>query len=231
MYCIKCGVKLADTEKVCPLCSTRVFHPELERGQGEPLYPTQKRPTMKMKNNVPQAIITAVFVLAFIVVFLCDIQLNEALTWSRYAMGAIILGYILFILPSWFTRPNPVIFVPCGFASVGVYLLYINIFTDGNWFLSFAFPMVGVVGLIVTAVVTLVKYLKKGKLYIFGGAFIAFGSLMILCEFLLNITFGFTRFIWWSIYPLSFFALIGFLLIYFAISRTARETMERKFFI
>ena len=26
MYCIKCGVELADSEKVCPLCGTRVFH-------------------------------------------------------------------------------------------------------------------------------------------------------------------------------------------------------------
>ena len=28
MYCIKCGVKLADTEKKCPLCGTVVYHPE-----------------------------------------------------------------------------------------------------------------------------------------------------------------------------------------------------------
>ena len=31
MYCINCGVKLADTEHICPLCGTEVFHPELMR--------------------------------------------------------------------------------------------------------------------------------------------------------------------------------------------------------
>ena len=31
MYCIKCGVELADTEKQCPLCGTLVYHPELEQ--------------------------------------------------------------------------------------------------------------------------------------------------------------------------------------------------------
>ena len=41
MYCIKCGVELADSEKVCPLCGTRVFHPDLPRAQGEPPYPPQ----------------------------------------------------------------------------------------------------------------------------------------------------------------------------------------------
>ena len=39
MYCIKCGVELADSERVCPLCGTRVFHPDLPCGQGEPPYP------------------------------------------------------------------------------------------------------------------------------------------------------------------------------------------------
>ena len=39
MYCIKCGVELADSEKICPLCGTRVFHPDLPCGNGEPPYP------------------------------------------------------------------------------------------------------------------------------------------------------------------------------------------------
>ena len=29
MYCIKCGVRLADTERSCPLCGTVCFHPDL----------------------------------------------------------------------------------------------------------------------------------------------------------------------------------------------------------
>ena len=34
MYCIKCGVELADSERVCPLCGTRVFHPDLPCAAG-----------------------------------------------------------------------------------------------------------------------------------------------------------------------------------------------------
>lgn len=44
MYCIKCGVELADSERVCPLCGTRVFHPDLPCGQGEPPYPPADHP-------------------------------------------------------------------------------------------------------------------------------------------------------------------------------------------
>ena len=39
MYCVKCGVKLADSEKQCPLCQTLVFHPDITREEGEKLYP------------------------------------------------------------------------------------------------------------------------------------------------------------------------------------------------
>lgn len=32
MYCVKCGVELDDAEERCPLCGTRVYHPDIERG-------------------------------------------------------------------------------------------------------------------------------------------------------------------------------------------------------
>ena len=42
MYCIKCGVELADSEKVCPLCGTRVYHPDIEIKTTEPPFPEYK---------------------------------------------------------------------------------------------------------------------------------------------------------------------------------------------
>lgn len=40
-----------------------------------------------------------------------------------------------------------------------------------------------------SAVVTLMYYLRKGKLYIIGGAFVALGAFMLLIEFLMDVTF------------------------------------------
>ena len=83
------------------------------------------------------------------------------------------LLYILAVLPLWFRRPNPVIFVPADFAAIGLYLLYINFATGGHWFLTFALPVTGTIGVLVTTVVTLLRYLSRGYLYIFGGALMA----------------------------------------------------------
>ena len=97
--------------------------------------------------------------------------------------------------------------------------------------MPFAFPVIGGIGIIVTAVTSLLRYVRKGKLYIYGGAAIAFGGLILMSEFLLDITFGISRFYGWSLYPLTTLVLLGGLLIFLAICRSAREVMERKFFI
>ena len=229
MYCINCGVRLADTEKRCPLCETVVYHPELSQKAAQPLYPPNKLPKAKPKSKAFNGAILIVFFIPMLISLISDWQTDGALSWFGFVAGALILGYIIFALPLWFQKPNPVIFVPCSFAAIAVYLLYINLVTGGDWFLSFAFPVTCGFCAITCTVVTLLHYLKKGKLYIWGGAFIALGAFMLLIEFLLGITFE-LKFIGWSIYPLIVFVLLGGVMIYLAINRTAREIMERKLF-
>jgi hypothetical protein len=113
---------------------------------------------------------------------------------------------------------------------VGLYLWFINQTTAGNWFWGFALPLLAGLCVIVTAVVALLRYVRRGKLYIFGGASLALGGLMFPMEILVNRTFAFTEYVGWAIYPLVTLALFGAYLIFLAICRPAREVMERKFF-
>lgn len=229
MFCINCGVRLADTEKKCPLCNTVVYHPDLKQEVTHPLYPHNKVPKAKKKNKAFNGAIIIIFFIPMLVCFLSDLQTDGKLSWFGFVAGALIMGYIAFGLPLWFHKPNPVIFVPCDFLATTVYLLYINWVTGGNWFLKFGLPIMGGFCVITCAVVTLMYYLKKGKLYILGGAFIALGAFMLLIEFLMCLTFK-LGFVGWSFYPLVVLVLFGGLLIYLAINRTAREIMERKLF-
>lgn len=229
MFCINCGVRLADTEKKCPLCNTAVYHPDLQQKKAQPLYPENRIPESRPKSRAFNGVIIIIYLIPLFISLMSDWQSNRALDWFGFAAGGILLGYVYFGLPLWFHKPNPVIFVPCGFAATVLYLLYINLATGGRWFMSFAFPVTVCLGIIVCAVVTLTRYIKKGRLYIWGGAFIAFGAFILLIEFLLDITFG-VRFIGWSIYPLIVLALLGGIMIYLAINSSARETMTRKLF-
>lgn len=231
MYCVKCGVKLADSEKKCPLCGTAVYHPDVERGDGDDLYPKGEYPKVKPSSKIAAIVLTVLFILPAVTVLLCDLEIYGGVTWSGYVLGALFLAYVSVVLPMWFTKPNPVIFVPCAFASVGAYVLYINLTVGGGWFLSFAFPVVAITGFTVTAVVTLLRYVKKGALYILGGAIAFLGLSMLPMEFLANYTFEIERFMGWSLYPLAVLVLVGGFLIFIGAYRPARETMERIFFI
>lgn len=231
MYCANCGVKLADSEKVCPLCGITAFHPEIERSEGQRLYPAGQIKTQQVSPWGALIVLTTLFLLPFLTVLIADLQLSGQITWSGYVMGALLVSYVCCVLPFWFRKPNPVIFVPCGFAAAAVFLLYINYATGGSWFLTFALPITGGFGLICTAVVALLRYVRQGKLYIFGGASILLGIFMPVMEYLMVSTFPVIHNLVWSFYPLVALVLLGGMLIFLAICRPARETMERKFFI
>ena len=230
MYCIRCGVQMVDGQTKCPLCSTKMILPE-DMATNEALYPKDRQPQMEKRRLWPHGVIVAIFLLPMVVTLICNWQLSGDFTWSGYVVGALLLAYVCLGLPRWFARPNPVIFTPCGFVAAAMYVWYIAFVTGGKWYWTFALPVIGGLCLIVTTVVTLVKYVRKGKLYIFGGAFIAFGALMLGIEHLLMLTFPQLRFIGWSLYPLTVFGLLGGLLIFLAICRPARDMVERKTFL
>ena len=231
MYCIKCGVELADSEKKCPLCTTVVYHPDLPMPEAEGAYPKDKHPENGKKNSVwPAAVLSVAYLIPLVTVFMCDLHVNGGVTWSGYVMGALLLTYVMFILPRWFRNPNPVVFVPIFFAATGGYVLYIDLTLKGGWFLSFAFPVVTMLGVYITAVVALTRYLKRGKLFVFGGLFALLGVSVLPMEFLANYTFGVEKFMGWFVYPMTPLIVLGGFLIFLGIYRPARETMARLFY-
>ena len=231
MYCINCGVKLADTEEKCPLCGVVAFHPELVRERAEPLYPGERYPAPQVNSRAAQIVVTTFVLMAVLITLCIDLQVDGKLTWAGYVAGALCVGYVALVLPFWFRSPNPVIFVPCTFGAIGLYLCYINWAVKGDWFLSFAFPVTGYLCLVLTAEAALLKYLRRGKLYILGGGFVALGVFMPLMEYLIYLSFGRAKFGIWFMYPMIALVLLGGMLIFLAICRPARETMERKFFL
>ena len=230
MYCIKCGVGLADTEHTCPLCGTRVYHPDLPMPDGAPLYPENKLPKVRSGRKALSGAIIILFLIPAIVSFFSDLQMDGKFDWFGYVAGGLALGYIVIALPLWFRKPNPVVFVPCDFAAAALYMHYIDWATKGGWFWTFSLPLTAGLALITCAVISLERYVGKGRLYIAGGTLAGLGVWVLAVEYLLRVTFG-LPFIGWSVYPLIVLALLGGLLIYLAVNRTAREALARRFFV
>ena len=50
MYCIKCGVQMTDGQKKCPLCGTRVYHPDFV-SEGDNLFPKSEAPAQEYNKS------------------------------------------------------------------------------------------------------------------------------------------------------------------------------------
>lgn len=231
MYCIKCGAKLADSEIRCPLCATVVYHPELEVPQGETLYPQYRYPAPEVSSRAALIVVSTLMTIALLITLVIDLQINGEVTWSGFVAGGIGVAYIGLVMPFWFKRVNPVLYVPSVFVSVAVYLLYISCTTEGRWYFSFALPVTIYLGILITVQAWLLKRWRSRALPILGGGLIAVGVLMPLMEYLIYLTFSGITLVGWSLYPLISLVLLGAMLIFLAVNRRAREKMEEKFFI
>lgn len=229
MFCVKCGVELGRGEQKCPLCGTPVICPPGETNDGSRLYPPEK-PQEVLKPHGLLFLLTGTFVLAALICLICDWELNGAVTWCGYSIGGIALFYEWLVLPLWFRRPNPVIFLPCAIVAAGAFAGYVNQATDGDWFLHFDLPITLALALLFGGVTALLRYLPKGKLFVWGGFSVACGGFCVLVETLLSVTFGYAPGLKWSLYPLTALSLIGVMLIVIGLCRPLRESLHRKFF-
>ena len=231
MYCVKCGVRLQENTKRCPLCHTPVWNPDGD-AQGN-LSSSGYPDTMpvKAKRDRRPAVIILTALCAFIVVVetvLCLI-LYGRLNWSGFVTGGIFLTYILVLLPFWFKKPRAEILVPIDHIAVAIFLIYACRKTGGHWFWTFALPIVIATCLISTVMICLLKYVKGRRAFIFGGFFLVLSGFSILVEYLEHITFKTEMFLW-SWFPFVGLAALGILLILAGIIPPFRRALEKYFF-
>lgn len=230
MYCVRCGVRLQEGVKACPLCGTPVWCPEAgERGPAAtysdryPVYSRQKRLTV-------MASLTVALLAAMVACLSIALNTTGQMGWSFYVIAGTTAFYLAFLLPLWFRRPHPMIFVPVAFLVACLLLLSICLYTGGRWFWTFAFPLTGILAALTIGAVALYRYVKKGTIFITGGLLVAMGGSCLLAEFFQHLTFR-TPLFAWSVYAASVFGLFGVFLILAGIIRPLREHLKRVFFV
>ena len=228
MYCVKCGVELADSERVCPLCQTPVCFPGLDANP-ETTYPKERKPKEKSKTKAICFLVTCFFVLAASICFVCDFNLNGSINWSDLVLVSLLAAYVVFVLPSWFKKPLPAVFVPCDFASIALLLFYVDFRFEGGWYFCFALPVTVGAAIICCSVSILSYYLKRGRLYIAAGAIIATGAYSIFIELCLHSAFDIHHLHMWSLYPFAALLVIGLMLIVIALVRPWKEQLYKIF--
>lgn len=230
MYCIHCGVKLAENSGECPLCHTPVVAVPMPGGGKTSTYsdryPQEEKKTGKF---LILGLMTVIMAGAALGCLIFCLKSKGGVAWSGYVALGLLLVWIWLILPRFFARWKPMIFLPIGFAATGGYLLYICGKTGGNWFLSFAFPVTMLAALLTLAGVAMMRYICQGRLRLMSLLLIAIGLSFMLVEFFQHITFGTPMFVW-SLYCVVGFCLIGLFLFVASFLPPLRAWIRRKFF-
>ncbi len=231
MFCIKCGVELSDGQKICPICDTRVYHPDIDIPEGKDTYPKCEFKSEEFNRKGLMFAITIFMLIPMVLTLILELSWQKQINWSGYVFCGIIFFYVSLILPFWFKRPTPAIFVPSSFASAILLIFYSCLQSEGDWFFKFALPLSIALCVVVSTVSILLYYLKFGRLYIIGGGVIALGFWTVLLEHLIRVVFSAKTDFIWSLCPLVVLFIIGMFLIIVEIVKPFKESLRKIFFV
>ena len=230
MYCVSCGVKLQDGAKECPLCRTPVAIAQAEGTEEKALY-SDRMPEKEKRHGI----VLVVWLLTTVIIAVClgclifCLRTKGEASWSGYVLMSAGLIWMLLLFPLLFRRYRPMIFLPVDFVCLAVFLLYICLKNRENWFLSFAFPVTGIAGVLTLLGVAIFRYIRQGRLRLLGLYLVLIGSSFMLVEFFQHITFGTSMFVW-SLYCVCGFGALGLFLFIATLIPPLHAHLRKTFF-
>lgn len=147
-YCVNCGVELDETEHCCPLCQTRVYHPErLGSSGGAPPFPTRRELVPPVSKLELALLLTVLYLSAAVSCGLLNLLLGRGVFWSLYVMAALAMLWIWTVLPLIFRRMHPLSRLLLDLGAVAVYVYCVALELDGqHWFWGLALPVILLAG-------------------------------------------------------------------------------------
>ncbi len=229
-YCVNCGVKLAASEKVCPLCTTPVVNPnEIEREEYYP-YPQKVEKIRKTVNRRFMGILgTIALSIPIVVALILQIIQHFAKLWELYLYGAAILTFCYVLLPMLIKKPNPYICLSIDGIATALYVALIA-WINGDmvtWYLPFALPVIGELFVYICVSLLISRIKRLGNLPKAAIIIAMFGALSVVFETVLALTFYDDFKLIWCWFVVAVFGIISGLL-FIVNSRTGWIDMLRR---
>lgn len=146
-YCVNCGVELAEGERVCPLCQTKVVNPK--NPWTEPPvrpYPRQREVIVKhIDRQFAAALLGLELLIPILVTLLCDLLPDGQVSWSVYVLGAVAMVMVWVLVPLAARRYHWLLFLGLDGLSTACFLWGVCHVAGGQWFQPLALPLTAAV--------------------------------------------------------------------------------------
>lgn len=123
-YCVNCGVELADSERLCPLCHVPVVNPC--KPWTEPSQTPYPRRVETVLNSVDRRYAVLITTISLAIALLCcvlmDLLTAQKITWSGYVAGGLVCVFVWTLLPLLVRRPNVYLCILYNTAALLLYL-------------------------------------------------------------------------------------------------------------
>lgn len=179
-YCVNCGVELDPTATACPLCQTKIYHPNHSVMADAPTpYPTMKGVSEPVRKREFTILMSIIFLTTSIVCILLNIFTLPYGHWSLYVTGVCAVLWV-FLLPAFFPqKTNIYLNLALDGISIALYLGVISFLQPGNgWYLHIGLPITVVATLLVEIVSVFAVHLKS-SIIIKSAIFVA--AVAVLC--------------------------------------------------
>ena len=228
-YCVNCGVKLASSEKKCPLCNTVVYNPNIKEDTYRPNYSDkiEKIKSINLRYIVKLSVIV-LLILGIISVF-CDLIITKSITWSIYVICSILYlsCHLSFIMKKG-------IKIPMLLELVGseLFLLVITYLNDGLlWYKYLAMPFIFILWLYVVLCIYLVKRKTKSLLRRIAICLMFSSITLIIIEILIDLYLRGVISLSWSIYAMLPISIISTLILILSFNRKLLDEIKQRVFI
>ena len=139
-YCVNCGVKLAKSEKKCPLCNTVVINPNINKDKYEPAYPSNIEVFKTLNYKFIAFLIMLILVILTLITVLCDLLITGTFSWSKYVVFSMLcfsshLSYLIL--------KNTYISHTLVFITIELLIYVIAYLNNGmHWFIYLVLPFI-----------------------------------------------------------------------------------------
>lgn len=228
-YCVNCGVKLKQSEKICPLCNTKVINPNNLKDKFTPAYSQVVEKHKEINKKYLCELITVVLICAAIITVLCDLIFTGNITWSIYVIVSILfldskLSFILF--------KNKFIPLLIDLFATETLIYVIAYLNNGlHWFYYLVCPFIFIIWIYIVLCAFVLSKKKFNLLRRFSVAFLFISVILLTIEMCVDM-FKYEKIIInWSIYAVLPITIIGLILFIISYNRKLMDEIKQRIFI
>lgn len=223
-YCYKCGVKLDDSAKICPLCGTKIpensdnnknSKEESSKSMNDKnyLYPSFSESSDKDKVKSILEIISVSFIISIISIVLINYILERNITWSKIPSVTIFFTWIIVCSIFIFLKRILYSFIFIFISVFGFLLSLDSMDKKISWSMNYGLPILLSIVIFAVLLYFIIKISKQKGInilayFLLSGCGICFCiDIIINFNILKNISISWSKYVSFAVIPISCFLL------------------------